>query len=176
MGELVNKQRLQTILGRDHKTLLKWQKEGMPVEKQGKRGESSSYDTEKVIDWLIKRANDTDSELERARIRSINAQADKTEIEVETMRGNLIPLEAMHGMWSDVLAAFRARILSIPSRLTPQLASIRDPKKIERLLKETHNEALQELADYDPRAEQKSKVGGKSSHKHRSSSAASKPD
>lgn len=176
MGEIVNKQRLQAILGKDHKTILKWQKEGLPIEKEGKRGESTLFNTEKVIDWMVKRASATDAELERARIRSINATAEKTELEVEEMKGNLIALDEMKGMWAKVLGAFRARVLSMPSRLTPQLAAVRDPKKIEKLLKDTCYEALTELSEYEPENNPKAKAGSKRGAKYSGTASAVKPE
>ncbi|MAR56943.1 MAG: hypothetical protein CMM93_07145 [Rickettsiales bacterium] len=166
MGEIVNKKSLAKILGRTERTLTEWQKEGMPIKKNGARGQSNTYDTEHVIDWMIKRASDTDSEMERARIRLTSAQADKTELEVEELRGNLITLDNMKGLWANVLATFRSRILSIPNRLTPQLAAVRDPKKIDVLLKDALYEALNELANYDPDTRIESKKRRKGSAKN----------
>jgi terminase small subunit / prophage DNA-packing protein len=154
MGEKVNKQRLQAILGKDHKTLLKWQKEGMPIHKEGARGKSHTFDTEVVIDWLIARASGKD-QLEQARIRLTIAQAMKAELEIEEYLGNLINLDKMKHLWAGVLASCRARILSLPSRLAPVVATHRDPKKIEKVLKEACDEALTDLANYDPETNDK---------------------
>ncbi len=122
----------------------------MPIEKTGVRGQSNTYNTEKVIDWIVKRAGDTDGEMERARLRLILAQAKNAELDAAEKEGSLITLETMKMMWGNVLAAFRARILSIPSRLTPQITTIRDPKKIDKIVKDALHEALNELAEYDP--------------------------
>lgn len=148
MGEKVNKQRLQGILGKDHKTILKWQKEGMPIERVAKRGQSNTYDTEKVIDWLVGRASSKD-QLDQARIRLTTAQAVKAELEAEEYLGNLISLEKMKETWANVLSTFRARILSMPSRLTPLITVQKEPKKVERIIKDSCVEALNELANYD---------------------------
>jgi phage terminase Nu1 subunit (DNA packaging protein) len=172
MGEKVNKVRLAAILGKDQKTILKWQKEGMPVEKAGKRGTSNDYDTAKVIDWLISKANDTDKEMERARIRLTNAQADKTELEVQELQGNLISLDTMKHTWANILGSFRARILSMPSRLTPLIITHKDPKKIEKVIKDACNEALNELAEYDPETDKERKKRRQGSTKNSSTTAA----
>jgi phage terminase Nu1 subunit (DNA packaging protein) len=149
MGKIVSKAELAIILGNNEKTIFRWQKEGLPIEQQGSRGKESKFDTEKVIHWLMNRSNSTDEELKKSRIRMANAQAEKTEIEIEEMRNNLIALDKMKDLWAGVLGKFRARILSIPSRLTPQIAIQRDPKMIEKLIKEALYEALNELAEYD---------------------------
>lgn len=156
MGVLVNKHKLQQILGKDHKTILKLQKEGMPVEKEGARGQSHTFDTAKVIDWLVNRASGRDR-LEEARIRHTLAQAEKVELEIEELRGDLISLDKMKGMWGNVLATFRARILSMPSRLTPLIVTHKDPKQIEKVIKDSCNEALNELSQYDPSTDHKRK-------------------
>jgi phage terminase Nu1 subunit (DNA packaging protein) len=150
MGKIVSKAELSLILGNNEKTIFRWLKEGLPIEEQGSRGKESKFDTEKVINWLLTRSNNTDEELKKSRIRMANAQAEKTEIEIDEMRGNLIALDKMKQLWAGVLAKFRARILSIPSRLTPQIAIQRDPKMTEKLIKDALYEALNELAEYDP--------------------------
>lgn len=150
MGEIVNKQRLEAILGRDHKTVLKWQKEGMPFIPASGRGKANTYDTEAVIDWLIAKEKDKDGAFTRAKLRLIEAQAEMAELDVLEKKELLIPLDKMQHLWAGVLASCRARILSIPSRLAPVIATHRDPKKIEKVLKEACDEALTDLANHDP--------------------------
>lgn len=150
MGEIVNKRELAKILGKSERALTEWQKEGMPIASSGARGQANRYDTQKVIEWLIKRASDQSSKMDAAKLRLTIAQAEKAELEVKEMHGELIAVDDMKMMWSNVLAAFRAKVLSIPSRLTPQLTHLNDPKKIDKIIKETLFEALNELAEYDP--------------------------
>jgi terminase small subunit / prophage DNA-packing protein len=150
MAEIVNKQRLSKILGKSERTLTEWQKEGMPIKKAGERGQSNTYDTEKVIDWLLKRASDSEGEMEKAKLRLIMAQAEMEELKVKEKKEELISLEKMKYLWANVLGSFRSRVLSIPTRLTPQIMIHKDPKKIERLIKDALYEALNELAEYDP--------------------------
>ena len=137
----------------------------MPIEKTGTRGQSNTYDTEKVIAWLVKRATDTDGEMDRAKLRLTLAQARNAELDADQKEGSLISLDDMKALWGNVLAAFRARILSLPSRLTPQIAGLRDPKKIDKIMKDSLHEALNELAEYDPASNTKSKTGRKGSSK-----------
>lgn len=173
MGEIVNKAKLACILGKSERALTDWQKEGMPIEKSGMRGQSNTYDTEKVIDWMIKRATDTDGEMEKAKLRLTLAQARNAELDADEKEGSLISLENMKGLWGNVLAAFRARILSMPSRLTPLITTHRDPKKIEKILKDACTEALNELAEHDPGTHKERKSGRKGSVKDSSGTAAS---
>ena len=51
---------------------------------------------------------------------------------------------------NDMLGAFRARILSIPSKFSPQLVGLTEIPPIKVVLKQAVHEALEELSDYDP--------------------------
>ena len=54
MGRQVSKADLAEIVGRDERTLSRWQREGMPVHEIGLgRGNENQYDTEEVIGWLV---------------------------------------------------------------------------------------------------------------------------
>lgn len=161
MGEIVNKARLAKILGKTEPTLTTWQKEGMPIAKVAERkGQSNTYDTEKVIEWMIRRASDTNTAMERAKLRLTEAQAEMEELRVLEKKEELIPLDKMKHLWADVLASCRARILSMPTRLAPVIATHRDPKKIEKVLKEACTEALSDMANYDPETNQKAEARG----------------
>lgn len=149
MGKIVSKAELAKILGKDEKTIFRWLKEGMPVEKQGARGTPSKFDTQKVIEWLISRSNNG-KEMDAAKLRLTEAQARKAELEADVLEGTLIPQEKVKATWTKMIASMRSRILALPSRLAPQLVAQREYKKVEKLLKETIYEALQEIADYDP--------------------------
>lgn len=60
MGRRVTKADLAEIVGRDERTLSRWQREGMPVVSVGLgRGNENEYDTEDVIGWLVQVASST---------------------------------------------------------------------------------------------------------------------
>lgn len=155
MGEIVNKAKLAAILGYSERHLTKLQKEGMPTEKTGTRGEKNEYDTAKVIAWIIKRESDAITKMDAAKLRLVEAQADLEELRVAEKREELISITQMKLMWAGVLGTFRQRIQSLPTRLTPQIIIQKDPKKIEKIIKDGCNEALNELALYDPEAHEK---------------------
>ncbi len=159
MGEIVNKVRLAKILGKSERTLTEWQKEGMPTKKKGARGQSNTYDTAKVIEWLIKKESDAITKMDAAKLRLVEAQAELEELKVAEKKEELIPIDKMKLLWSGVLGTFRQRIQSLPSRLTPLIIIQNDPKKIEKVIKDGCNEALNELAMYDPEAYEKAKPG-----------------
>ena len=92
-----------------------------------------------------------DTHLERARL--LKAQADKTELEVATMRGSLVPVETVEADWVSMVMSCRSKLLSIPSRSAFQIATLSDAHEIERFLKRSIHEAVAELADQEKYAD-----------------------
>ncbi len=80
---------------------------------------------------------------ERARLAA--AQADRTELEVKKMRGELIPVHAVLETWEPIVTAARNKVLAIPSKLKtaiPKLTS-HDLGKIKTIVRST----LEDLAN-----------------------------
>lgn len=158
MGRLVNKQELSEILGKSERTLTTWQKNGLPIALDGGRGAQNQYDTEAVIDWLINREISKltiddegrihDYEAERARL--THHQANKTALEEEVLKGSLLKAELVDRVWGDMISAFRAKMLSLPTKTAAQLINESDIAVIESVLREQVYEALTELSDYEP--------------------------
>lgn len=91
--------------------------------------------------------NKTDTiDIRSERGRLVKAQADKTELEVEALRGTLIATEEVELLWSNLVLNFRGRILGIASKLAVQLVG-KKTSEIEKILKNAHVEALIELSE-----------------------------
>jgi hypothetical protein len=75
---------------------------------------------------------------------------EKAEIQLRQMRGELHSSEDVESVMSDMLTAFRQKILAIPTKLSPQLTGIDDIKTIKGKLTAALHEALTELANYNP--------------------------
>lgn len=88
-----------------------------------------------------------DTHHERARL--IKAQADKTELEVATMRNQLVAIESVETDWLQHISACRMRLLALPTKTAFQIAVMQEPAEIERFLKHNIYEALTELAKDD---------------------------
>ena len=86
-----------------------------------------------------------DHKTEHERIKS-----EKAALELAQMRGELHASEDVETVMSDMLTAFRQKILALPTKLAPQLAGIEDINVIKGRLASALHEALAELSDYDP--------------------------
>ncbi|SFP10649.1 hypothetical protein [Salibacterium halotolerans] len=78
------------------------------------------------------------------------AKREKTELEVKIMRGELHRGKDVERVMSDMLGAFRARLLSFPSKYAPQVLGKTEIPPIKEKLKDGIYEALNELSEYDP--------------------------
>lgn len=137
------------LLGISEQALWKAVKErGCPV--RGRAGKETLYDWREVLVWRISDLMPDDLDLNRERARLAKAQADRTEQDLAVRRGELIPVGAVLQQWSDVLAAVRAKLLSMPSKLGPQLVSISDAGIIAAAIKAVVYEALGELMAWEP--------------------------
>lgn len=87
---------------------------------------------------------------EDEKIKLTAAQAEKTELEVEVMKGSLVPREQIDMFLSVMLSSFRARMLSLPTKAAHALIGVMDINEVEEILKEYVNEGLSELSNYDP--------------------------
>lgn len=73
-----------------------------------------------------------------------------SELKLQTMKGELHKAEDVERVMSDMLAAFKTRVMNIPSKVAPVLED-RDAAYIKERLMGEVIEALNELKDYDPK-------------------------
>lgn len=99
-----------------------------------------------------------DTYAERARL--LKAQADKTELEVKAMTGEVLPAEQVELLWSGLVASFRARLLALPVRCAQLVMSLKAYAEIEACLRAQVYEALNELSRYDPEHAEPLDTGG----------------
>ncbi len=78
------------------------------------------------------------------------AQAEKARLEVNHLKGKLHKSEDVERITSDMLMRFKARITSMPSKIAGFLLGKQEITEVEAILKRHCNEALNELAAYDP--------------------------
>lgn len=95
----------------------------------------------------------SDYNLEKAKF--VRARRENQELDLEVKRGELYPGEEVELVVSDMLIRFKSHLLSIPSKLSPQLSEMSDKNAIQRLLKRGVAEALSELSAFKKGLEEK---------------------
>lgn len=87
-----------------------------------------------------------DVHVERARL--TRAQARTAEIELAALERTLLPFDQVVEAWQQLVAAFRAKCLALPSKMAPRLA-MTSTREIQAELTAGVREALQELSQFD---------------------------
>lgn len=93
---------------------------------------------------------DDELDLEKEKAKHERVKRQMAEMKLSLMRGRMHKSEDVEAVMMDMLANFKARCLNLPAKLTPQLVSRDDKGYIMSLLTDEINQALQELAEYDP--------------------------
>jgi phage terminase Nu1 subunit (DNA packaging protein) len=87
---------------------------------------------------------------EDQRQRLAAAQAERYEMENEERRGGLISVAEAQALWSEHISAARAKLLSMPTKLGPQLINVTDPNIVASRIRAEVCAALDELAEWQP--------------------------
>lgn len=116
--------------------------------------EQGEYDLAKcVISYIryIRRLaqGSGDLSLTDERTRLAKEQADRAERENLLARGDLVPVGIVAGIFEKVFSALRAKIVSIPGKIAPQIVGLNNVAEVKGLLESVHNEALAELSTAD---------------------------
>lgn len=102
----------------------------------------------------IKEQSKTGEELNKVEEETllVRVRRQKAEIELDIMQGNVHLSEDVEKVMSDMLSSFRAQLLVIPGKASPQLMGMNEIEPIKAILKNYIHEALQEMSEYDPTA------------------------
>lgn len=142
---------MAALLSVTPRTLRDWEKAGIEVP----RNEDGTYPGPAVIAWEIGRRSVPDGLLngEQEKARRDKESADKLAMENATRRGELARVDEVVRFVSDHNAAARAKLLSLPPKLSPQLVGINDPNVIAAAIRAELYAALAELAEWVPPAD-----------------------
>lgn len=136
----LNQQQIAFICGVTSRSVRDWA--------DAPRNSDGTYNAQEFIAWFIQRSSGGDGEKEynNQRERLAAAQAEKVETENRLRRGELADTKQMIEMWSGILAAVRAKLLSMPNKLGPQLVNNNDPAAIVNRIRSEVYAALDELS------------------------------
>lgn len=96
---------------------------------------------------------DLDGELDIDEEKALHERVKRhiSELKLQTMKGELHKATDVEKVMTDMLAAFKTRVLNVPSKIAPILED-RDAGYIKDRLTSEMMEVLNELKDYDPKA------------------------
>lgn len=158
MSRQVSKGELADIFDVGTQTVALWQKDGMPVHLHRRGAPGNLYDTGVCIRWYAKRGrgnprgatvssaspepDSLDYAVERARL--THYQANAAQIDTESKKGHLWPLETVSLMLQRIIGAARGRLLAIDGKLRNRVPDM--PPRAYELVEGLIREALDELS------------------------------
>lgn len=171
-----------------------WIQKGMPLHRRGTTGggrnaKSTLIRVSDCVRWREKYLKEEKSEakveFDEAKRRKMLAEAEKTELEVQVRKGELVEVDEIGKAVESDYMNLRAKLLAIPSSLAPILEVATTAIEIKNCLEDAINEALSELSmapDLDNPPKRKRSVGrakkptGSAKKGARASKAAAKTD
>lgn len=151
MGMKVTKAELAEIVGRDERTLSRWQNEGMPVLEFGLgRGNENQYDTEQVIAWLVHVAS-LNGAKETAKDRLERLRGDQIELAMAKELEELVVADDLISRFEAMITAAKVELINtFPENLAGELSARYGVDVDEQLIRDPIEAVLRELANYDP--------------------------
>jgi phage terminase Nu1 subunit (DNA packaging protein) len=138
----LNQQQAAYLLGVTSRTLRDWA--------DAPRNRDGTYDARDLVKWYATRntlAATDDFENQRERLAA--AQAERVEMENAIRRGQLAECAAVQAGWADHIAAARAKLLSLPAKLGPQLTNISDASVAADKIRADIYAAIDELSEWE---------------------------
>ena len=151
MGLKVTKAQLSEIVGRDERTLSRWQNDGMPVEEIGLgRGNENQYDTEAVIAWLVQVAS-LNGKKESVRDRLDRIKGDREELALAKDLEEVVVLSDFMSRFESMINTAKVELLNTYTQNIASDLSARYGIDVEiQLIRDPLERILLELANYDP--------------------------
>ena len=123
-------------------TLDDWRRKGCPHTKTGKQ---VFFNLDALDEWLNTRSGgELDYTQERAKLTKL--QAEKVSLELEQLRGTLLPTEMVVVGWMGHVSNARAKMLAIPPKAAAEIVGMESYLEIEQFLTMLIHEALDELS------------------------------
>ena len=124
--------------------------DGVLIRDDGKRGRYPVTNVTLYIRYLRERAfgqQTSETDLHSEKIRLAKAQADRTEMEVGTLKESLIKTHEVIDKWSELIGNCRARLLNTPAKIAHLVIAAEDYATAEEIIRTEIHEALNELAE-----------------------------
>jgi len=98
------------------------------------------------IKYLQGRSGDEKRDFSTERTRKTRLEADILELEKAQLEGQLLPVDQVQAAWGRLAAAFRARMLALPTKTAPLVVAAESFIAAEKILTDAIHDALAELS------------------------------
>lgn len=152
-GVLVKVRRLSAITGYSVSAIENHIRQGAPTAFKRRAGVAIQIETAQYIAWLIEQElsrraatipnGKTDVDFKNRRMA---AQAKLMELNLEEREGKLVDMDRVTNLVHHAITVSKTRLLSIPTKLAPQITGQMNAAVVKEMLDESIIEALNELA------------------------------
>jgi phage terminase Nu1 subunit (DNA packaging protein) len=152
--QLLTRRDLADLLGVHMGTIVKWDRDGMPVAERGRKGKPSQYDEAAVRAWLAAReeaarAPGAPMDVAQERAKKEHWQALLAEQTHRVRERELLPAAEVEKVWSAERDAIRTKVLASYATAADRVhraATLEGVAGVERALKDIAYGLLRELA------------------------------
>lgn len=150
MATTVSTQELAQILGKTTRWINELSRNGVLIQ-SGRGRFLLAENVQRYIEHLEKQFAD-ENQIDYAKERALHeaVKREKAEIELAVMKGQMHRGSDVAAVMNDMVASFRSKVLSLPSKLAPQLVGKKEMPVVLAILTEEMHTALTELSEYDP--------------------------
>lgn len=150
---LMTGSQIASIFGVGIRAVQNW---AMPI--KGTDGRANLFDIKDAIAYNLKRQTKSleqkkGATKEEEEIFLMRARREKLEIQNATSKGELIPADVVEGIWTEQLGYFKSSANAHPAKVAREICEqfgITDQVKIEVIVRNSLNEALGRMSQYDP--------------------------
>ena len=123
--------------------------EGLPVV-HPENGGRAQYDLREVIPWWVEYREglvtpDVVSPLDAARLRNVELEVRKREIELAVIDGDLIRLQDLDEVVDEIGESFRSAVMSLPGTFAGEAVGLRTKKQSVKFLRKLSEHLLAEM-------------------------------
>lgn len=123
-----------------------WFRRGCPIHEKDASDRIRSLDLAAMARWRIGQVSDDELTVEKTRL--TKAQANKTELEVDVLRGSLIHVDRVEKIWSGLCAAAKNKMLAIPYKVAFVAQGVTDFQVLESTIRSMINEVLESIDNF----------------------------
>jgi phage terminase Nu1 subunit (DNA packaging protein) len=144
------------FFGIHHMTVREWIKQGCPYLQAGRHGGGEGkewlLDPYEVHKWKVEKevrkavGNSDIADLDESKRRKVAAEAALVELELMREQGLLVEIDKVTSKLNDELVNFRAKMLSIPTKVVSQVYAAKSKDEIREILDLSIHEALNEIS------------------------------
>lgn len=151
-GSFNDEKELASVAGYTYRRLYDIDRDLPDGKKLFVQSEDGKYDlaifVQKWVEYNVaNEASDDLYDLEQVKAKHEVIKAEKTQLEVDKMRGQLVDVQDVRKLWGDISNTIMQNLIHLPSKLAPMLTMMDNAELIASIIDEEIRKILNELAD-----------------------------